>query len=112
MHHTGKGSALHFLFQNGGHILIRVTRMHDNGQFHFTRHGDLRPKAGGLLIWSPIIIEIIEAGFANRHAFWVVSRGFDGIDITSINLVPGLMRVNADRTPHIVISLGDCLRRV
>ena len=80
--------------------------MDDQRQAGFPCCRDMGSETGLLQVARAVVVEIIESGFADADHLRVLRpryQVFDGHD----RFFLGLVRVNADRTPDIVVCLGD-----
>ena len=81
--------------------------MNDDGQIQFACRRDLGAKALSLTVARRIIIMIIQSGLANGNAFGVIRSLDKGIDIAGIFFIAGLMWMDTNAEPHIIMGFGN-----
>ena len=99
------GALLHLLAQDGGGVILRITRMDDKWQASLSRGGDMGSKADLLACAVAMIVIIIKPGLADGDDTRM--RGhchqLGGIDM---GMGIGFMWMDADAGPDVVLTLG------
>ena len=106
MQHPGKSAFPHLVLNYICDVRISLAGMNDDGQIQFARRRDLGAKALSLTVARRIIIMIIQSGLANGNAFGVIRSLDKGIDIAGIFFIAGLMWMDTDAEPYIIMGFG------
>ena len=85
---------------------IGVARMHDQRQAGLARRGDMGAEALLLLVARAVLVVEIEAGLADADDLGMARR-LDQAVGRALPLLLGLVRMDADRAPDVVVALGD-----
>src|SRR5689334_21498722 len=106
MQHGAKRSLRDLLFQDAAAILVRFAGMDDERQTGGARGRDMGAKAPRLRFGRAIVVEVIEAGFAERDDLGMVRKRDQFVWRNAVFLV-GVVRMGADGAIDVVVAAGD-----
>ena len=93
-------------FEYRGHMVVGVSGMHDERQTARAHGGDMRSKCCNLGILRTSVVAEVEPAFTDAHDFRMPRQPQQAID-GDIRLGFGIMRMDADRAEHILVTFGD-----
>ena len=106
MQHRAKRSLGHFVFQDAFAILVRFTGVNDERKTGGACRRNMGAEAALLRLARPVLVEIIEPGFAKRDDFGMLGQRDQFFGRNPVFLV-GLVRMGADRAIDFRIFLRD-----
>ncbi len=106
MDHAGEGALPVLVFQDVAGLVVGVARVDNQRQASLTGGYDVGPEALGLLVARAVVVMEVEAGLADAHHLGMARRRDQPVGV-ALPLVLGLVRMDADRAPDIVVPLGD-----
>ena len=106
MQETRKGPFRLFLLENSGDIVVGVAGMNHQRQAGFPGRGDMGAEAGLLAVARTVIVVVVEAGLAEADDLRMAGQG-DQRRRVGFGLPAGLVGMNADGAPDVVVCLGD-----
>src|SRR3979490_3293282 len=95
-----------FLLEDVAGFPIGIAGMHDQRQPGLARRGDVGAEAFGLLFARTVLVIEIEPGLADADDLGMARR-LDQAVGRALPLLLRLVRMNADRAPDVLMTLGD-----
>ena len=97
-----------FLAQDGDDVVIRLAGMDAQRQAGQARGADVAAEILGLRVARGLVVEVVQAGFADADDARVVGLGGDLLGRRQRALA-GVVRVDADGAPDLGVALGQFL---
>ena len=111
MQHRVKRSLGDFVHQDALAIVVRFTGVNDERKTGGACGRNMSPEAALLRLARPMLVEIIEAGFAKRDDFGMLGQRDQFFGWNPVFLV-GLVRMGADRAIDLRIFFRDSEKRI